>query len=242
MIASAVDFVLSKINLYIGDRSKSIQVDVQYELPVRAVTEAIVNAVAHRDYTSNASVQVMLFPDRLEILNPGKLPMGLTIEELYSAHRSIPANPLIADALYLHGTIEKMGTGTEDILNLCTQMGLKQPKFKQGSGFEAVIYRKTYSDRPADQDSSNKAAIGSDRTAIDSDRPAIFSDDRESAIIDFLTQNEYGKNSDFARLLTLSPQRTREILSSMATRGVIKKHGDKRHTYYTIVNIDDFIQ
>jgi len=151
MVASAVDFVLSKINLYVGDRSKSIQVDVQYELPKRAVIEAIVNAVAHRDYTSNASVQVMLFPDRLEVLNPGRLPFGLTISDLFKAHKSIPANPLLAEAMYLNGTIEQMGTGTEDIINLCTQMDLKQPEFKQGSGFELVLYRKTYTDQQTRQ-------------------------------------------------------------------------------------------
>jgi predicted HTH transcriptional regulator len=65
MIAAAVDFVLSKINLYVGDRNKSEIVDVQYELPIQAVTEAIVNAVVHRDYTSNASVQVMKLPNKL---------------------------------------------------------------------------------------------------------------------------------------------------------------------------------
>jgi ATP-dependent DNA helicase RecG len=64
MIAAAVDFVLSKINLYVGERNISEVVDVEYELPIQAVTEAIVNAVAHRDYTSNASVQVMLFADK----------------------------------------------------------------------------------------------------------------------------------------------------------------------------------
>jgi len=147
MIASAVDFVLSKINLYTGDRSKSPQVDIQYELPIRAVTEAIVNAVAHRDYTSNDSVQVMLFPDRLVILNSGRLPWGLTISDLFTAHKSIPANPLLAESMYLNGTIEQMGTGTEDIVNLCLQMGLKQPEFKQDSGFEVVLYRKTSTDQ-----------------------------------------------------------------------------------------------
>ena len=44
---------------------------MDYELPQEAVAEAIVNAVAHRDYTSKASVQVMLFADRLEVWNPG---------------------------------------------------------------------------------------------------------------------------------------------------------------------------
>jgi len=141
MIESAVDFVLSKINLYVGDRSKSVTVDVKYEMPKQAVTEAIVNAIAHRDYTSNASVQVILFADRLEVWNPGSLPYELTIDELYAAHRSIPANPLIAEAMYLRGTIERMGTGTEELANLCLEKGLKKPKFIQEGGFRTVLYR-----------------------------------------------------------------------------------------------------
>ena len=141
MIENAVDFILSKINLYVGDRSKSVTVDVEYEIPKQAVTEAIVNAVAHRDYTSNGSVQVMLFADRLEVANPGSLPYELTIDKLYIAHRSIPANPLIAEAMYLRGTIERMGTGTEELANLCIEKGLKKPEFIQENDFKSVLYR-----------------------------------------------------------------------------------------------------
>jgi predicted HTH transcriptional regulator len=100
-----------------------------------------VNAVAHRDYTSNASVQVMLFADRLEISNPGKLPVGLTIEKLFTAHNSIPANPLLAESLYLYGTIERMGTGTEDIVKRCTEMGLKKPIFVQDTEFKLILHK-----------------------------------------------------------------------------------------------------
>ena len=74
LVDQALDFVLSKIARAVGTRAASAQAPVAYELPREAVAEAIVNAVAHRDYTSNASVQVMLFADRLEIWNPGELP------------------------------------------------------------------------------------------------------------------------------------------------------------------------
>lgn len=74
LIAQATSFVLSNILSKTGARDKSIQVDVEYELPIEAVREAIVNAVAHRDYTSNGSVQVMLFKDKLEVWNPRQLP------------------------------------------------------------------------------------------------------------------------------------------------------------------------
>src|SRR3990167_4271193 len=82
LVDLAVDFVLSKINLWVGTREASTQVPVAYEIPREVVAEAIVNAVAHRDYTSNGSVQVMLFADRLEVWNPGALPPSLTLEKL----------------------------------------------------------------------------------------------------------------------------------------------------------------
>ena len=141
MIDQAVDFVLSKINLYVGDRSKSVTVDVVYEIPKQVVTEAIVNAVAHRDYTSNGSVQVMLFADRFEVSNPGNFPHELTVEQLYTSHRSMPANPLIAETMYLRGAIERMGTGTEEMTKQCLAKGLGKPEFISYYGFQTIIRR-----------------------------------------------------------------------------------------------------
>lgn len=82
MVDQAVGFVMSRINQHVGERIHSAQVDVTPELPAQAVTEAIVNAVVHRDYDNTGSVQVMLFKDRLEIWNPGRLPKGMTIRKL----------------------------------------------------------------------------------------------------------------------------------------------------------------
>ncbi len=78
LVDQAVGFVLSKIDLAVGTRAETIQAPVAYEIPKEVVTEAIVNAVAHRDYTDNSSVQVMLFADRLEVMNSGRLPPPLT--------------------------------------------------------------------------------------------------------------------------------------------------------------------
>jgi predicted HTH transcriptional regulator len=141
LVEQAVDFVLSKIDLRIGVRDTSMNAPSQYELPMFAVKEAIVNAVCHRDYTSNGSVQVMLFKDRLEIWNPGHLPFGLTIEDLYALHGSLPTNPLLAEPMYLAGTIEKAGTGTTDIIKSCEKLGLKKPEFHQQATFRTVLWR-----------------------------------------------------------------------------------------------------
>jgi predicted HTH transcriptional regulator len=141
LITQAVSFVLSCITVSTGARDKGVEVDVNYELPVRVVTEAIVNAVCHRDYTSNASVQVMLFKDRLEIWNPGHLPFGMTVAKLKQKHNSVPVNPLIAEPLYLAGTIERMGTGTEEMIDKCKQAGLKEPEFVEEESFTVTLWR-----------------------------------------------------------------------------------------------------
>ena len=112
-----------------------------FEMIESAVAEAIANAVAHRDYTSNASVQVMLFRDRLEIWNPGRLPDGFTIQKLHEVHRSEPTNPVLAHPLFMAGYIEHLGTGTTDMIADCEALGLRTPEFIQADDFRTIIYR-----------------------------------------------------------------------------------------------------
>ena len=141
LVDQAIDFVLSKIALSVGTREAGPQAPVRYEIPREVVAEAIINAVAHRDYTSNGSVQVMLFSDRLEVWNPGTLPPSLTLEKLRQAHGSVPGNPLLAEPMYLTGYIERMGTGTRDMIQRCTEAGLPEPVFAVSDGFQTIIRR-----------------------------------------------------------------------------------------------------
>lgn len=142
LVDQAVDFVMSKINRAVGTRALGPQAPVEYELPREAVAEAIVNAITHRDYTSNASVQVMLFADRLEVWNPGELPSVLTVAQLSRAHASIPRNPLIAEPMFLAHYAEKAGSGILDMIARCQQAGLPAPQFRQEGGqFIQTLWR-----------------------------------------------------------------------------------------------------
>ena len=114
----------------VGTLERSTQAPVAYKMPPEVVREAIVNAVAHRDYTSSGSVQVMLFSDRLEVWNPGTLPPSLTLAQLRQPHGSVPGNPLLAEPLYLTQYIERIGTGTGDMIERCRKAGLRGPKFR----------------------------------------------------------------------------------------------------------------
>jgi len=107
-VDNAVDFVMSKLNRSVGTRAESAQVPVSYEIPPEVIREAIVNAIAHRDYTSAGAVQVSVFADRVEVWNPGALPASLTIESLRHPHGSIPRNHRLCEALFLAKYIENM--------------------------------------------------------------------------------------------------------------------------------------
>jgi len=140
-VDQAVDFVLSKVAMGVGLRDNSNQAPMTYEIPRAVIAEAIVNAVAHREYNSNGSVQVMLFADRLEISNPGALAPELNIDKLKRTHASYPTNPFLAEVMYQAGYIERFGTGTGEILRLTEAAGLKEPEFNLEEGFKITIWR-----------------------------------------------------------------------------------------------------
>ena len=160
-----VDFILSKLDYAVGTREKEIQIPGGYEIPREIIAEAVVNAIAHRDYTDNGSVQVMLFSDRLEIWNPGSLPLGWTPEKLKRLHASVPANPLLAEPMYLAGYIERLGTGTADMVRLSADHKLKEPEFIQDENFKVIIYRPAPVDEATDQPTDQPADQPTDQAA-----------------------------------------------------------------------------
>ena len=198
LVDQAVGFVMSRIDASVSDRSKGSQADVKYELPVQAVTEAIVNAVAHRDYASNGSVQVMLFRDRLEIWNPGRLPFGLTPERLTRQHSSKPVNLTLANAMYLAGYIERVGTGTNDILEYCEGAGLKRPEFHEDEDFRVVIWRKNCDTSTMNSDTSaalesNRVEDESNRVGTESNRVLVELTQRQRKVVEFCSMPRSGK-------------------------------------------------
>lgn len=141
-VDQAANFVLSVTNLSVGTRALGPRAPVVPEIPPDVVREAVVNAVAHRDYSSSAAVQVAVFADRIEVWNPGELLSPLTPESLRHPHRSVARNHRICEALFQAGYIEKYGTGTLMMIRESLAHSLPEPGFEQRGGeFSAVIWR-----------------------------------------------------------------------------------------------------
>lgn len=83
-------------------------------LPLGAVREAVVNAVAHRDYSIEvADVEVSLYSDRLEVISPGRLPNGITVERMREGMRAA-RNGLVKDVLRDYRYVEHFGMGVRN--------------------------------------------------------------------------------------------------------------------------------
>jgi ATP-dependent DNA helicase RecG len=208
----AHDFVLAKINRAVGSRALSITAPATYELPPDAVSEAIVNAIAHRDYHNNASVEVRLFADRLEVWNPGSLPGTLTLDDLRNDHPSVPRNPLIAESLYLTRYIEKAGSGTQRMIELCREAGLPEPNYELRAGsFVLTLWRDWL---------TAEVMAG------------FHLNERQLKGLACLRTEGRLTSGRYQELTGISRQTASRDLEDMVKRGILNRYGDRRGTFY----------
>jgi len=125
----AADTVL---NLYLKTRVniKGFENELQPEIPKEVLREVVVNAVAHRDYHITSQIRIFIFDDRLEIMSPGKLPNGITLENIKLGVHS-ERNPLIVSYLAKMGYMTQIGTGIVRMTRLLKEHTGKEPEFEE---------------------------------------------------------------------------------------------------------------
>lgn len=109
------------------------------EYPYEAIREAVINAVAHRDYTRRgAPIMMSIFDDRVEISNPGALLPGLDIRKLEGRHET--RNKVICTIFHHTLDMEKFGTGIGKMKRLMKEHGLAEPKLLEEGNFFVVKF------------------------------------------------------------------------------------------------------
>jgi predicted HTH transcriptional regulator len=214
VIDQAVEFVLGKLDRSVGTRAMSAQAPVEFEIPRPVIAEAIVNAVAHRNYRHNGFVQVIVFADRVEVWNPGELPPGLTPELLRQPHGPIPRNPLIAEPLFRVKYVEKAGTGTTDMIADCLKAGLPEPDFRQcGPHFVTTLWRDWLTDLVMVNMGLNE---------------------RQKEVVLYAKRNGRITNADYQKLAGITRKTAMRGLSGLVEQGAIVLVGSKRGAHYIL--------
>ena len=102
----------------------------RYEIPIESLREAVINAVAHRNYQLPSQIRIFIFDNRIEIKSPGKLPNTVTIENIklgFPLHR----NPLIVSFLAKEHRMTEIGTGVPRMIRLLKEHTNREPDFEE---------------------------------------------------------------------------------------------------------------
>lgn len=99
------------------------------------IREIINNAFAHRDYRRNSEIVIKLYPMRIDIINAGGFPQGVSLENLLTVS-STPRNRLLADVLSKTGIVERSGQGIDKVFLYTLSEGKPEPDYTQTDDFE----------------------------------------------------------------------------------------------------------
>jgi predicted HTH transcriptional regulator len=182
-----------------------------WSLPPVAVREAIVNAVAHTDYSQQgAPIRLSIFADRLEVENPGLLPFGITLEDLPFGISKL-RNRVIGRVFHELGLVEQWGSGVQRMIAACRDSGLAAPVWEEiGTRFRVSLRATRVGEVQVDR----------------SDR----------AILDLLNGVEGRGTSEIASAIGLTPRATRTRLAKLVEVGLVREIGtgpkDPRRRYF----------
>lgn len=188
------------------------------EYPATAVREALVNAVAHRDYhIGGRRIELLMYRDRLEVTSPGGLPGYITLQNIIDEHYS--RNPRLVNGLLQWGYIEELGLGVDKMIESMVAAGHPQPEFKASPHSFVVILRKGRElgqpgAKPQWEQSMNE---------------------RQMQALQFVQREGRITNKDYRDLCpTVSAETLRLDLADLVDKGLLLKIGDKKGTYYVL--------
>ncbi len=141
-VDEATNFIRKNTNVRFEMTGRPAREEI-WDYPFDALREALVNAVCHRDYSLPSKTELRIFDDRLEIWNPGGLPVGITLDDLRKPHSSVLRNKGIARVLYDIGWVENWGSGMDKMLRECRDAGLPEPELEEHQNGFRITFRST---------------------------------------------------------------------------------------------------
>ena len=203
----------------------------RWTLPPVAVREALVNAVAHADYSQRGTpLRVSVFDDRLEVENPGLLPFGLTLDDLPHGVSKL-RNRVIGRVFHELRLVEQWGSGVQRMLAACRDAALPTPLWEEIGNRLRVTMRTRVHEAELVRDAAGEYVVTATRPV---QAPAFGDTDR--TILDLLDAPGGLSTHEVAKGIGLSTRATRTRLKSLVDHGVVVEIGrgpnDPKRTYH----------
>jgi predicted HTH transcriptional regulator len=200
------------------------------EYPYEALREALINAVAHRDYgIRGASIRVEKYADRIVILSPGLPPPPLTLAKLRSL-KYLPCsrNPNIARGLSFFERIEEQGDGLRRMLMAMKTMGLPTPEFLIFDGHFTVVFKGPGKSLAKLKPQKARPVIAVEPSIVDQLTP------NQKMIVRELLKTREVQVPKIAALLKVTEQAIRKDMAKLQKMGLVVKRGSARATFYAL--------
>jgi ATP-dependent DNA helicase RecG len=197
---------------------KGLERQEKYEYPQFAVREALVNAVAHRDYRlKGRRIEVRMYSDRLEVISPGGLPGFITVDNIVDEHFS--RNPRIVAGLFQWGYIEELGLGIDKMIDVMKKEGHQPPQFEaKPYSFTVKLFN----------------ARSKEKSVSMAEIPPNVNG-RQARALTYVRERGSITNREYRQLCTdVSPETLRLDLVDLVEKGMLLKIGSKKGTYYVI--------
>ena len=108
------------------------------------VRELTCNALVHRPYTVRGDIFINIHPDRIEVVNPGSLPLGVTPQNIL--HKTVKRNEHFANLCYALQMMEREGSGYDKMYEVLLSNGKQIPKVEEGDDYvKAIVERRIIS-------------------------------------------------------------------------------------------------
>jgi len=214
-LENAENFIKNHIRL--SSEIKGLQREDQYELPIEAIRESLVNAVVHRDYSNDGrDIKIGIYDDMVNIVSPGAFPSTITQEDLLEGRSEI-RNKVIARVFKELNYIEQWGSGIRRIKSSCQARGLKEPEIvEKGDFVDVSLYREVVN---ADE--------------VINDIPPLSY--QEEKVVEYLKTNKNHITTREAELiLGVAERRARKILKDMVGKGILERVGRTTNTHYRL--------
>ena len=111
------------------------------------IREILCNALVHRPYTTRGDVFINIHPDRVEVVNPGQLPLGVTPENIL--HKTLKRNEHLTNLCFVLHMMEREGSGYDKMYEQQLLFGKSVPKVIEGDDFVKAIVERRIKDMDA---------------------------------------------------------------------------------------------
>ena len=143
LLDAGMAFFFKHLNLGGKITNHSLQREERLEVPYKALREALINSLCHRQWEKyKLTNRIAIYDDRIEIANPGIFPPQITPESIKRPHESYPYNLRVAETLYKSTYLESWGSGAKRIMDSCREAGLEEPEWRWDGGFVFVTFKR----------------------------------------------------------------------------------------------------